>query len=107
MDIKFEMWDKKNELMIEVDDIGMKGGILRQSMCCNDRKGKEWFFMDVGVCENGDRFVISCQKNWLEYYAKWLTKPSDVNRYKMLNFFNIKTATNLGSIFELQASGRT
>ena len=90
--------------MSDVGDIDVKGSILRQSVCCMDSKGKEWFFMDVGQCSNGDRFVISCRKSHLEYYVKWLNNPCDVNRYKMLNFFNIKTATKIGNVFELGGS---
>lgn len=105
MYIKFEIWDRKARTMISLDENVLpslsKGQILRQSMCITDRTGKEWFFMDIGEMPNGDRFVVHCHKNRLEYYIRWLNKPSQVNQYKMLNFFNLRDVRKIGNAFEI------
>ena len=75
-------------------------GVL-QSMNICDRKGHEWFYMDLGEMPNGDKFIIECRENHLEYFVKWLCKVGSVNRYKMLNFFNLETATRICNATEL------
>ena len=92
MKLKFKMPNGK--------EIELPEGVL-QSMNMSDRKGHEWFYHDLGETPSGDKFIIECRENHLEYYVKWLCKVGSVNRYRMLNFFNLKTATRICNATEL------
>lgn len=73
---------------------------ILQHIGLQDIDGQDWYHMDIGEFENGDRFTIE-REEWLEFYIDYMGDPEIEGR----DFYRIREAKKIGNHYKWKGGG--